>query len=118
MPRAASLAYNTVPADLNGDGLHEFARAFGEQADRMVVDRQGNEIGSLGEGAYLAMASRFMDLLGEQLLTYQADGTVRIWADRNAVKSQRGAARYAHPFYQLNQRMTGVGYNYVNLGGL
>ena len=25
--------YNTIPVDLNGDGLHEFARCFGEQAD-------------------------------------------------------------------------------------
>ena len=112
------VAYNTIPVDLNGDGLHEFARSFGEQADRLVVDRAGKTIGSLGDGAYLAMASKFMDLPGEQILCYHADGTIRIWADKNAEDRPRAKARYAHPFYKINQRMTGNGYNTPTLGGL
>lgn len=111
-------AYNTVPVDLDGDGYHEFARSFGEQADRKVLDFDGNEIGSLGEGAYLAMASKFMDRPGEQVLVYHSDGRIRVWADRNARDSDQALKRYSHPFYEINRRMTANGYNSTNLGGL
>lgn len=104
--------------DLNGDGYHEFARAFGEQADRKVLRFDGSEIGSFGEGAYLAMASKFMDLPGEQILVFHADGTIRVWADKNAYDSKLAQKRYAHSFYEVNQRMTANGYNSTNLGGL
>jgi len=110
--------YLTVPVDLNGDGYHEFARAAGEQADRMIYDIDGNVIGNIGEKGYLAMASRFMDLPGEQLLCYYPDGTVRVWADLNARESRRASDRYGHPFYRLNQRLSATGYNLVLLGGL
>jgi len=111
-------AYNTIPVDLDGDGLHEFARAYGEQADRKVLDAAGNVLGSLGQNAYLAMASKFMDRPGEQILCYHPDGTIRIWADANAKDSQRALKRYDHPFYNINQRMTANGYNMPTLGGL
>jgi hypothetical protein len=64
------------------------------------------------------MASRFMDLPGEQLLCYYPDGTVRIWADLNARESRRASDRYGHPFYRLNQRLSATGYNLVLLGGI
>jgi hypothetical protein len=34
------------------------------------------------------------------------------------VDTPSAKARYAHPAYGLNQRLTAVGYNLVNLGGL
>ncbi len=111
-------AYNTVPVDLNGDGFHEFASAMDEQSDKKIYDIRGQIIGDLGAKAYLAMASKILDLPGEQILCYYPDGTVRIWGDKNAVDSERAMKRYEHPYYRLCQRLTGTGYNLVNLGGL
>ncbi len=111
-------AYNTLPADLDGDGYHEFICAIGEQADRNVYDLSGKVLKSLGEGAYVAMGSKFMNLPGEQILCYHADGTIKIWADKNAVDSKTANKRYSNPYYKSAQQLTAVGYNLVNLGGL
>ncbi|MEQ6119670.1 hypothetical protein [Reichenbachiella sp. MALMAid0571] len=111
-------AYNTVPIDLDGDGYHEFACAMGEQADRKVYDISGQVIADLGANAYLAMASKFMNLPGEQILCYYPDGAVKIWADKNAKDSKIARKRYASPNYILAQKLTASGYNLVNLGGL
>jgi len=46
------------------------------------------------------------------------DGTIRIWADRNAADTPAAQARYAHPFYRAHQRLTATGYNLINLTGL
>lgn len=46
------------------------------------------------------------------------ESTIRVWADRNAVDSPAARARYGHPFYGANQRLTGIGYNLPNLGGI
>lgn len=106
------------PFDLNGDGFHEFACAQGEQSDRKVYALSGNVIGYLGENAFIAMASKFMDLPGEQLLCYYPDGWVRIWADRNAKDSRIAVHRYNTPYYKNAQSLTATGYNLINLGGL
>ena len=111
-------SYLTVPVDLDGDGYHEFARAAGEQADRKIYDIQGKIIGDIGETGYLAMASHFMDLPGEQLLCYYPDGTVKIWADKNASDSPRAKSRYEHPFYKVNMILSATGYNLIILGGI
>jgi len=111
-------AYNTVPVDLDGDGYHEFACALDEQSDRKVYTIDGNVVGELGDKAYIAMASKFLDLPGEQILCYYPDGTIRIWRDMNAVDSDRARDRYRNPYYRHCQRLTGTGYNLVNLGGL
>jgi len=111
-------AYNTVPVDLDGDGFHEFASAMDEQSDKKIYNIRGQIIGDLGEKAYLAMASKILDRPGEQILCYYPDGTVRIWGDKNAMDSDRAKKRYAHPYYEHCQRLTGTGYNLVNLGGL
>jgi hypothetical protein len=107
--------YGTLPIDLNGDGNHELVRGITGQ-DGAVFDREGNVVGSVG--APVAMLSKFLDRPGEQLLAYHADGTLRIWGDRNAEDSPRALERYSLPIYAANQRLTGVGYNLVNLGGL
>jgi len=111
-------AYNTIPVDLDGDGYHEFARAFGEQADRNIYDLSGNILANLGESAYIAMASKFMNLPGEQLLCYYPDGQVKIFADRKAKDSRLAKQRFENPYYKLAQKQTANGYNYTNLGGL
>jgi hypothetical protein len=111
-------AYNTVPVDFNGDGYHEFACAQGEQADRNIYSADGTVIGNVGEKGYVAMASQFFDLPGEQLLCYYPDGTIKIFADRNARDSPVAKERYNTSFYDINRRMTGNGYNLLNLGGI
>lgn len=111
-------AYNTVPVDLDGDGYHEFACAMGEQADRKVYTISGEVIADLGANAYLAMASKFMPLPGEQILCYYPDGTIKIWANKNARDSKIAIKRYTSRNYLLAQKLTATGYNLVNLGGL
>ncbi|SDL32845.1 rhamnogalacturonan lyase family protein [Kriegella aquimaris] len=111
-------AYNTVPVDLDGDGYHEFACAIGEQADRKVYNISGEVIADLGEKAYLAIASKFINLPGEQLLCYYPDGTIKIWADKNAKDSDVALKRYNSPYYKLTQKLTATGNNLINLGGL
>jgi hypothetical protein len=105
----------TLPVDLNGDGIHELVRGLAE-GDGSVLDQTGKSIGSIG--GHIAMASKFTDRPGEQVLSYYPDGTIRIWADRNAADTPTAQARYAHPFYRANQRLTATGYNLINLSGL
>jgi len=107
--------YQTLPVDLDGDGCHELVRGI-PGSNGEVVNRHGQVCGSVG--GPVAMASKFLDRPGEQVLTFHPDGTVRIWADRDAHDSEAALARYRHPFYEANQRLTAVGYNLVNLGGL
>jgi hypothetical protein len=107
--------YRTIPVDLNGDGYHELVRGAAS-GDGEVLDRNGTTIATV-HGA-IAMASKFCSHPGEQLLSYHRDGTVRVWADRNAADSDQALARYAHPLYQANQRLTSTGANLAVLGGL
>jgi hypothetical protein len=107
--------YGALPVDLNGDGYHELVRGLPGHSGQ-VLDRLGDTVGSVG--GPVAMLSKFMDHAGEQLLAYSPDGTLRVWADRNAEDGDLARARYTHPIYAANQRLTGVGYNLVNLGGL
>jgi len=106
--------YRTVPVDLNGDGLHELVR--GRPGGGEVLDRRGAVVATLGGG--IAMASKFLDHPGEQVLSYHADGTLRVWADRNARDAPAALARYGHPFYEANQRLTCTGANLGVLGGV
>ena len=107
--------YGTLPVDLNGDGYHELVRGIPGQNGE-VLDRHGQTLGHIG--GTVAMLSHFMTQPGEQILAHYPDGTVRVWGDRRAEDNEAALARYAHPFYTANQRLTGVGYNLPNLGGL
>ena len=109
-------AYTTIPVDLNGDGIHELVKGYFE-GDGSVLDRNGNNLGNIGGLA--AMACKFIDHPGEQILSYSHEtGTVCIWADRNADDSKIAKERYRNPFYDVNKRLTACGYNLFNLGGL
>jgi hypothetical protein len=107
--------YGTIPVDLKGDGRHELVRGRASRNGE-VMDRHGMVIGSLG--APVAIACKFLDLPGEQLLAYYPDGTIRVWGDRRAEDGPAALARYGHPLYRANQRVMGVGYNLTVLGGL
>ena len=107
--------YRTIPVDIDGDGCHELVRGSASGGGE-VIDGEGNPIADIG--APVAMACKFMDLPGEQLLAYYPDGALRIWADPNARDSDTALARYRHPFYQANRRLTSTGSNSVVLGGI
>jgi hypothetical protein len=109
-------AYTTIPVDLNGDGIHELVRGYFEGSGD-VLDRTGKILGNVG--GLTAMASKFLDRPGEQILSYShKTGKVFVWGDANAHDTQRALARYNHPFYNVNQKLTACGYNLFNLGGL
>jgi hypothetical protein len=107
--------YRTIPVDLNGDGYHELVRGM-PGGDGDIFDRHGNKYGSVG--GTVAMANKFLDLPGEQLLSFRPDGTVQIWADRNAEDQAEALQRYSHPFYKACQRLYGVGYNLYIITGI
>jgi len=107
--------YTTIPVDLNGDGIHELVKGYFE-GDGTILDNKGNVIGNIGGAS--AIASKFTGDQGEQILSYSKDGILRIWYDRNARDNETARARYANPFYKVNQIQTGNGYNLFNLGGL
>jgi hypothetical protein len=110
--------YGAVPVDLDGDGLHELAYGGprGSDVDGDVRDGKGELLGNF-EGT-IAMASKFLDHPGEQILTYTAGGHVAALGDANTEDTDRARERYDHPYYEKAQRLTAVGYNWVNLGGL
>ncbi len=107
--------YRTVPVDFNGDGWHELVRGIAS-GNGEVLDRHGRVLAQLG--APVALASKFMNRPGEQVLAYYPDGKVRIWGDRRAEDSDFARARYAHPFYAANQRLTSSGSNLGMVAGL
>ena len=100
---------------MNGDGLHELVRGL-PGGDGAILDRTGRILAE--PGGMTAMASKFLDLPGEQILVFHEDGRVEVWADRNARDSEQAKARYGQRFYRLNQAQTANGYNFTNLGGL
>lgn len=107
--------YTTIPVDLDGDGYHELVRGYFE-GDGTVLDAGGREVGRTH--GHAALVSKFTRHPGEQILTYARDGKVRIFRDIHAQDTPEALARYRHRFYLPNQKLTGVGYNYFNLGGL
>jgi len=107
--------YRTIPVDLNGDGIHELVRGQAS-GNGEVLDGQGQVITSLGTA--VALACKFINHPGEQLLAYYPDGKLVIYADENATDSRLSQKRYAHPFYQSSCRLSATGYNLVLLGGI
>ncbi len=107
--------YQTMPVDLSGDGYHELVRGR-PSGNGEVLDRSGRLIADIG--APVAMACKFLDMPGEQMLAYYKDGVLRVWADANAEDSEAARARYRHAFYRANRRLSATGWNLTNLGGI
>lgn len=114
------------PVDIDGDGRHEVLirdnypfNVSGGIEDRvgLVVDRHGQELGRLRGSAGNLIRSKVLDCPGEQIMTREGD-TVRIYGCPGAKDRPEAKARYAHPYYRASQRLTSVGYNWRNLGGL
>lgn len=109
--------YSAFPVDLDGDGTHELVyRMFGREG--RVIDHDGTELGNVDENIAHCQPSKFINHPGEQIVTYTTDGTVRIWGDRNAQDGTVARKRYDHPYYRKAQRLSAVGYNMRNVGGL
>jgi len=115
-----------TPVDINGDGLHEMVyrdehpfRGKLTIGDRtgLVLDRYGNELGRVEGNSGALPRSKVLDCPGEQIMTHES-GTIRIYGCPGATDSAEARARYAHPYYKSCQRLTAVGYNWRNLGGL
>ena len=81
-----------------------------------MADRAGKELFRL-DGTP-SRAGKMLDAPGEQIVTYDTDGTVRIYCCPNALDSPQALARYAHPYYDAARRIWASGYNATNLGGL
>ena len=94
--------------------------------DKAVIRKASSVFANPGPTSFIALMTwtfsanwRIMGVQpGEQILCYYPDGTIRIWADKNARDGEIAKWRYGHPFYKANQRLTATGYNMVNLGGL
>ena len=107
--------FNTLPVDLNGDGIHELVRRE-DDGTSTVIDRLGRILAKF-DGRVVVL-SKIIDHPGEQLLCYSPDGTLRILADVNAKDSPEALQRYNHPFYKKSQALTASGSNRNLLGGL
>jgi len=107
--------YLSLPVDFTGDGRHELFYTGGDRRG-LVIDRTGRELYQLdGSPAY---GGKLLDAPGEQIVTWAADGTVRIYACPEADDSPQAKARYAHPYYAASLRLWAMAYNRTNLGGL
>ena len=107
--------YMSLPVDFNGDGLHELTYTGGQRRG-LVVDRTGRELWQLaGSPAY---GGKIIDAPGEQIVTWDVDGTIRIYACPSAEDTPAARARYDHPYYAASQRLWAMAYNRTNLGGL
>lgn len=106
---------DTIPVDVNGDGVHELVRGISE-GNGDVVKADGSVLGNVR--GMVAMACRFLDYPGEQILSFDWQGTVRAWYDENATDSDELRRRLASPAYKRMQRLTAVGYNLCPMAGL
>ena len=94
------------PFDFNGNGNHEI------MVGSEITDNTGKFWGNIGsEGRIITLYKINNDLKGEQILAWYPDGTVRLWADRNASESKERQEAFGSPHYQRNIKLSGVGYN-------
>jgi hypothetical protein len=122
-------AFERLPIDIDGDGLHELIGSNSKQAEPNVIDATGRILGTMPDGSRVVHVSKLVPTLpGEQVVAFTADGRVRLIGCRPDADPRPGAglavdtaaakARYAHPFYRRNRQLTAVGYNLNTLGGL
>jgi hypothetical protein len=73
--------YGSIPADLDGDGIHELIYGIPGQ-DGRVIDRNGNLLGVTG--GTVALWKGFTTGMLEQIPVYHEDGTLQVWGDARA----------------------------------
>ncbi len=100
--------------DLDGDGAHEVL------CRHILMDLKGKRLYSIPDRKKWVLIAHIMDdLPGEQIVTFTADGKLRILADPNAKWSEAAKKRYAHPYYNNCLHNSSVGYNWAyGLGGI
>jgi hypothetical protein len=81
-----------------------------------VFDRHAKQLGKV-KGS-LAMACKFLDKPGEQVLMWTEDGTVRAYVYTRAEDTDEAVARYTNPLYDANRRLTSSGSNIMALAGI
>jgi len=107
----------TLPVDFDGDGLHELVYTAGERKG-IVIDHEGREMARLLGEPGITPRSKMLDHPGEQIVTWDEDGTIRIYGWPDAEDTEAAQRRYDHPYYAACDRLWAVGYNWRNLGGL
>jgi hypothetical protein len=106
--------YHGLPVDLQGRGYHDFA--FTEAEEGLIVDSKGNELAKTGGTP--ALLCRFLDLPGEQVLSYAKDGTVAAWYNDEPVESPDFKAKINSGLYLYDIKMGISGYNIHIMCGL
>jgi len=106
--------FDTAPVDVNGDTLSEIIQDINGEA--RLIDRRGNLIAELG--GRVAMNTHILDMPGEQIITFNPNGHVKIWADLNAKDTPEAAARYQNHTYRMNQMMPTYDYMLGMFGGI
>jgi hypothetical protein len=64
------------------------------------------------------MASKILDVPGEQAMCYYHAGIVRIWRDFDARDTEDAIHRYSHPYYRKNQKFPSRENTLCLLGGI
>ncbi len=85
------------------------------QLERMSA-ATGKELYSLAGAP--AFGGKILDAPGEQIVTSDSDGTVRIYTCPDAEDTPAAKARYANPYYAACLRIWAMASSRVNLGGL
>jgi len=114
-------AFERLPVDFDGDGVHEFADSNCVHSPPGIVRADGSLLAVLPEGMRIAHVSKICrDHPGEQVVGWTPEGRVFLMGapPGGPQDSPAALARYAHPFYQRNRRFTGVGYNLATLSGI
>ncbi|KKM68096.1 hypothetical protein LCGC14_1464350, partial [marine sediment metagenome] len=107
--------YQSLPVDFTGNGHHELMYTGGECRGQ-VRHATGRVLHQLdGSPAY---AAKLLDAPGEQIVTFDGDGTIRIYVCPDAADTPAAMQRYEHPYYAASLRLWAMAYNRANLGGL
>lgn len=107
--------YASIPVDHDGDGQHSLVRVSGDDAGT-VFGGDGRILATLGGD--VALVGKLLDRPGEQILAYDRDGEIRIWADTQAVDRPAAQARVHNSYYGRSLALGMVGYHLPILGGL
>ncbi len=101
--------WKLTPLDINGDGYSEFY----EQEKGVFLDRFGNEVAKLEKGKQVRNGKIFNEYAGEQIMLYDDQGMVSVYADLDAVESDYFKKRHAYKNYLFNiQHLMASGYNH------